>query len=106
MMGDIFTLCSLSVVFIVLTLTLSPCGLTRVLSGDFPQGRVRNIDHKNIDQLQKELDTWLEFYNTERTHQSKMCCASTPLETLIDGKTASLKNISTEHEMTAQPQRR
>lgn len=29
---------------------------------------------------------WLKFYNTERTHQGKMCYGRTPLETLLDGK--------------------
>ena len=33
-----------------------------------------------------DLDDWLKFYNTERTHQGKMCCGRTPLETLLDGK--------------------
>ena len=48
----------------------------------------RKAVFETIDQLQKELDTWIDFYNTERTHQGKMCCGRTPLETLIDGKTA------------------
>jgi hypothetical protein len=25
-------------------------------------------------------------YNYERTHQGKMCCGRTPMETLLDGK--------------------
>ena len=48
----------------------------------------RKVVFENIAQLQKELDIWIEFYNTERTHQGKMCCGRTPLATLIDGKTA------------------
>ena len=48
----------------------------------------RKAVFENIDQLQKELDTWIDFYNTKRTHQGKMYCGRTPLETLIDGKTA------------------
>jgi hypothetical protein len=28
----------------------------------------------------------LKYYNTERTHQGKMCCGRTPMETLEDGK--------------------
>ena len=28
----------------------------------------------------------LEYYNNERTHQGKMCCGRTPMETLEDGK--------------------
>jgi hypothetical protein len=39
-----------------------------------------------LDELQSELDDWLEYYNNERTHQGKMCCGRTPLQTLEDGK--------------------
>ena len=38
------------------------------------------------DELQKYLDDWLEYYNNERTHQGKMCCGRTPMDTLEDGK--------------------
>jgi hypothetical protein len=39
-----------------------------------------------LDELQKDLDEWIKYYNNERTHQGKMCCGRTPLETLLDGK--------------------
>ncbi|KMK01250.1 integrase, partial [Pluralibacter gergoviae] len=35
---------------------------------------------------QSDLDEWLAHYNNERTHQGKMCCGRTPMETLLDGK--------------------
>ena len=28
----------------------------------------------------------LGYYNHHRTHQGKMCCGRTPMETLLDGK--------------------
>lgn len=34
----------------------------------------------------KKLDEWMEYYNNERTHQGKVCCGRTPLETLLDGQ--------------------
>ena len=30
---------------------------------------------------------WMEYYNNDRTHQGKMCCGRTPMDTLLDGKT-------------------
>lgn len=39
-----------------------------------------------LDELQHDLDKWLEQYNNHRTHQGKMCCGRTPLATLQDGK--------------------
>ncbi|EDH3990954.1 IS481 family transposase, partial [Salmonella enterica subsp. enterica] len=40
----------------------------------------------DLDTLQLDLDEWLVHYNNERTHQGKMCCGRTPMETLLDGK--------------------
>ncbi|ENW21083.1 hypothetical protein F926_01858, partial [Acinetobacter haemolyticus NIPH 261] len=37
-------------------------------------------------ELQLDLDGWLKFYNTERTHQGKVCNGRTPFATLLDGK--------------------
>jgi len=58
----------------------------RTILQEFYQVAFRKAVFENIAQLQKELDTWIDFYNTERTHQGKMCCGRTPLQTLIDGK--------------------
>jgi transposase InsO family protein len=39
----------------------------------------------SADELQEELDKWIEFYNCERTHQGKRCQGKTPMQTFIDG---------------------
>jgi transposase InsO family protein len=45
--------------------------------------------------LQSDLDEWLAHYNNKRTHQGKMCCGRTPMETLPDGKRIwTEKNLS------------
>ena len=46
----------------------------------------RNRLYVTLEELQKDLDEWIKYYNNERTHQGKMCCGRTPLETLLDGK--------------------
>ena len=53
---------------------------------EFYQITFRKKLYSTIEELQSDLDEWLKFYNTERTHQGKMCCGRTPLETLLDGK--------------------
>ena len=53
---------------------------------EFYQVSFRKKIYDSIEMLQKDLDEWIEIYNTERTHQGKKCCGRTPLETLIDGK--------------------
>jgi transposase InsO family protein len=53
---------------------------------EFYQITFRKKIYRSIEELQHDLDEWLWYYNNERTHQGKMCCGRTPLETLIDGK--------------------
>ena len=42
--------------------------------------------YHSLDALQTNLDIWLHEYNMERTHQGKMDCGQTPMQTLPDGK--------------------
>ncbi len=53
---------------------------------EFYQVTFRKKLYEDLDTLQKDLDEWIVYYNNERTHQGKMCCGRTPMETLIDGK--------------------
>ena len=41
---------------------------------------------ESIEQLQKDLDEWIDTYNNDRSHQGKICEGRTPLQTLEDGK--------------------
>ena len=53
---------------------------------EFFQVTLRKKIYTDLASLQTDLDEWLVYYNTERTHQGKMCCGRTPMETLQDGK--------------------
>jgi transposase InsO family protein len=53
---------------------------------EFYQVTFRKKIYRDLETLQFDLDLWLEEYNHERTHQGKMCCGRTPMETLEDGK--------------------
>jgi len=55
---------------------------------EFYQVAFRRRIYRSIDELQVDVDEWLRYYNNERTHQGKMCCGRTPMQTLIDGKEA------------------
>ncbi|WP_372834928.1 IS481 family transposase [Pontibacterium sp.] len=58
---------------------------------EFYQVTFRKKLYGSIDELQKDLDIWIDYYNNERTHQGKMCCGRTPKETLLDGKSVWLE---------------
>ena len=53
---------------------------------EFYQAAFRKRLYDSVDALQDDLDQWLHHYNTERTHQGKMCCGRTPFQTMIEGK--------------------
>ena len=53
---------------------------------EFYQVAFRRKLYNSLEELQADLDVWMEHYNIERTHQGKKCCGRTPLQTLLDGK--------------------
>lgn len=62
---------------------------------EFYQITFRKKLYSTLEELQKGLDDWLNYYNNQRTHQGKMCCGRTPMDTLLDGKAIWLeKNLN------------
>lgn len=62
---------------------------------EFYQVAFRRKIYTTIEALQTDLDDWLAYYNNARTHQGKMCCGRTPMQTLIGGKEAWHDKITT-----------
>jgi transposase len=58
----------------------------KTVNQEFYQVTFRKKVYRDVESLQLDLDQWIEYYNNERTHQGKMCCGRTPMETLEDGK--------------------
>ena len=53
---------------------------------EFYQVAFRRKIYQSIEELQHDLDDWMAYYNSVRTHQGKMYCGRTPMQTLIDAK--------------------
>jgi len=67
----------------------------KTILNEFYQITFRKKLYSTLEELQKDLDDWMAYYNDERTHQGKMCCGRTPRETLLDGKSIwSEKNLT------------
>jgi molybdenum-dependent DNA-binding transcriptional regulator ModE len=58
----------------------------KTVKHEFYEVTFRKKVYRDLESLQLDLDQWIEYYNNERTHQGKMCCGRTPIETLEDGK--------------------
>ena len=57
----------------------------RTILQEFYSIAFRKKVYQSIEELQVDLDAWLVEYNYNRTHQGKMCCGRTPMETFKDG---------------------
>ncbi len=58
----------------------------RTVKEEFYEIAFRKKVYAELDVLQADLDAWVEAYNNERSHQGKMCCGRTPMQTLQDGR--------------------
>lgn len=58
----------------------------KTILSEFYQVAFRKHIYRSLEELQKDLDDWVDHYNNNRTHQGKMCCGRTPMQTLLDGK--------------------
>lgn len=41
--------------------------------------------YRTLDEIQADLDRWMEEYNEHRPHQGRWCYGKTPLQTFVDG---------------------
>lgn len=65
----------------------------KTILNEFYQVAFRRKLYHSLEELQADLDIWLAEYNAERTHQGKMCCGRTPLQTLLDGKAIWMEKV-------------
>lgn len=57
----------------------------RTVQDEFYAIAFRKKIYTSIEQLQADLDTWMNSYNTQRTHSGKYCFGKTPTQTFIEG---------------------
>lgn len=68
----------------------------RTIQDEFYSIAFRKKIYTTIEQLQVDLDEWVEQYNRERTHTGKYCFGRTPLQTFRESKhLAQAKQLDT-----------
>jgi len=71
----------------------------RTIQEEFYAIAFRKKIYSNLEELQKDLDQWISYYNTERCHSGKHCEGKTPLQTWKEGlHLAKEKMLSTLYE--------
>ena len=58
----------------------------KTIQDEFYSVAFRKKLYVSLDQLQFDLDTWLEEYNEHRPHSGKYCFGKTPLQTFFDSR--------------------
>lgn len=57
----------------------------KTMLNEFYRVAFRKKIYRSIEELQVDLDAWLEDYNENRPHQGRWCYGKTPMQTFIDG---------------------
>ena len=71
----------------------------RTIQEEFYAIAFRKKIYNSIEQLQVDLDRWMEWYNQERTHSGKQCMGKTPMETFIESiPLAKAKLLERQHD--------
>ncbi len=54
------------------------------IQNEFYASAFRRKLYHSLDEVQTDVDAWIQTYNAERTHSGKYCYGKTPLQTFID----------------------
>jgi transposase InsO family protein len=60
--------------------------LHRTMQDEFYSVAFRKKLYTSLDQLQADLDVWLQEYNQNRPHSGRYCYGKTPMQTFLDSK--------------------
>lgn len=63
----------------------------RTIQDEFYSIIFRKKVFSSVEELQTELDNWIEWYNRDRTHSGKYCYGKTPWDTFLQSKDLSLQ---------------
>jgi hypothetical protein len=68
----------------------------RTIGEEFYQIAFRKKIYKSVEQLQQDVDEWVDSYNCTRPHSGRYCYGKTPMQTFLDSK--QIGNCSTQRE--------
>ena len=60
--------------------------LNQIVQNEFYKVAFRKKLYTSLEEIQTDLDEFMNYYNTERTNQGKYCQGRTPMQTFEDGK--------------------
>lgn len=67
--------------------------LHRTMQDEFYAVALRKRLYQNLEQLQLDLDEWMDFYNNQRPHSGKYCYGKTPMQTFTESITLAKQKM-------------
>lgn len=67
--------------------------LHQTIQNEFYEVAFRKKLYRTLDEIQADLDAFMNYYNTERTHQGRYCQGRTPFQTFNDGLELYQKHV-------------
>ena len=58
----------------------------RTMQDEFYSIAFRKKIYNSLEEMQKDIDQWIQLYNNERAHSGRYCFGKTPMQTFIDSK--------------------
>ncbi|HYH15266.1 MAG TPA: IS481 family transposase [Flavisolibacter sp.] len=69
----------------------------RTMQEEFYAIAFRKKMYNSIEDLQADVDLWLEYYNNERSHSGRHCYGKTPMQTFTDAIPLAKEKMINEH---------
>jgi len=67
--------------------------LHRTMQEEFYAIAFRKKLYESLEQLQADLNQWMNYYNEERPHSGRYCYGKTPMQTFLDSKTLAVEKM-------------
>lgn len=67
--------------------------LHRTMQDEFYAVAFRKKLYGSLQQLQEDLDIWMQYYNEERPHSGRYCYGKIPMETFTENKSRALEKM-------------
>lgn len=75
----------------------------KTIQNEFYATAFRRKIYNSLDELQVDVDAWIQDYNEQRTHSGKHCFGKTPMQTFLDSKHIAIEKQLNRTFQTADP---
>ena len=65
----------------------------KTMLNEFYRVTFRQRIYRTLEELQTDLDVWMEEYNQQRSHQGRWCYGKTPMHTCLDSVSLAKENV-------------